>query len=197
LICCITSDYERVPKPTRKQVELAWNLDFIYFRLAETHLDAGGELTEGIVKEYLPGQVFSLAVQCGWIPEPDTPGGGGVWLGDWEVSKEQHAAFLEDLPLEIVLSWITNPQWVTPTPATILKQFQDDTKLTNADIVRKMNQLRHTCDMKTFLRIKHPPKASRATRIETVLRLHQVIVEESPELFKDLNYRLLFWRRNQ
>jgi hypothetical protein len=183
-----------VAKPTRKQVELSWNLDFIYFRFAETYLDAGGELGEEIVRTYLPGQVFSLSVQCGWRPEPKP---GNCWLGDWPVTKKQQDDFLDDLPLEIVENWgkQPTPPWVNPTPAMILEQFQDDTKLTNADIVRKMNQLRHTCDMKTFLRIKHPPKAVRATRIETILRLHQVIVGESPELFKGLNYRHLFWRR--
>ena len=171
-----------------------------YVAFADIYLDAGGRFTDEVLNSYLLGKTFDFAVAVDWIPPMDVE--NGLPLGEWSITSQYRKAFigcLEDLGIVngLTIELSDNPEWDEPTPASILKRFQDDTKLTNADIVRKMNQLRYTCDMKTFLRIKHPPKALRATRIETVLRLHQVIVAESPELFKDLNYRHLFWRRKQ
>jgi hypothetical protein len=179
-------------------------LQVLFFGLAEAHMSAGiSDLAEDAIERYFPGKVHDIAVALTWIPEPKAPKRGGVELGDLMVSEPYRHDFLQRLSfaLSSLRAFQTETpaiepvEWEEPTPASILRRFQDDTKLTNADIVRKMNQLRYTCDTKTFLRIKHPPKALRATRIETVLKLHAVIVSESPELFKDLNYRHLFWRR--
>jgi hypothetical protein len=178
----------------------------LFFSLAEAYIsNAITDFTKDTIDEYLPGKVHEIAVALTWIPEPRPPKSGSVELGDFAVSKKYKDNFLHRLEfgrsslraLQIETPAPVPIEWEEPTPASIIQQFQDDTKLSNTDIVHKMNQLKQTCDLKTFLRIKHPPELPRNPHIETILKLHAVIVAESPDLFRELNYRQLFWRRKQ
>jgi hypothetical protein len=49
----------------------------------------------GHVEEHIPGQVFNLAVNSGWLPRPDEPEEDyGVVLGDFYVKEEYRAWFI-------------------------------------------------------------------------------------------------------
>jgi hypothetical protein len=167
---------------------LSWTLDFVYFRLAEVFLDAGGELSEEIVKGYLPGQVLNLAVECDWMPEPDAPDDDGVQLGDCKVSKEYRDAFLNSLPLEMFVNRPANSKGVALSPKQLMDLFK---KLSNDYWTLERVAEKIGCDPQTLSRIRNGTRGQEGT----LSALATLMKREFPEDFNTLYWIHLRWPR--
>jgi len=100
-------------------VQIAEYLGYIYLELWSVHGNAGGTFTDEMRLIELPSRVLDLAVQMGWLPEPEP---GEVWLGDYPVTKEFHETFLK---LLFVGSFDENGniRWTFPNPAKSIERF--------------------------------------------------------------------------
>jgi hypothetical protein len=170
--------------------DLSWTLDFVYFRLAEVFLDAGGELTEETVKDYLPGQVFNLALECDLMPEPEAPAGDGVQLGDCEVTKEYRDAFLDDLPLEMFASRPTSAEGVALSPKQLMDLFKN---LSNDYWTLERIAEKIGCDPQTLSRIRNGTRGQEGT----LSALATLMNREFPNEFANLPWIHLRWPRTK
>lgn len=175
-----------MPKPTKAEIALSWHLDFVYYRLAEVYVDAGGELNEDAVKNYLPGQVFNLAVECDWIVPED----GDVWLGDHQVSKEQHSEFIDGLPLELFAHRPTTAEGEPLNPKQLMDRFKE---LSNDYWTLERIAEKIGCDPQTLSRIRSGTRGQEGT----LAALAALMTAQYPGEFKNLHWIHLRWPRNK
>lgn len=72
-------------------------LNAVAYAVADALLEGGSRITAEHVSEYIPGQVFKVAVEAGWMPEPAEPSADAVIFGDFKVSKEFRDDFIRTL----------------------------------------------------------------------------------------------------
>ena len=96
----------------------------IYTRIAEALQDADADITEEILKDYIPGVVLDLAVDLDLIDHPEP---GPVWIGPYfMVTEKFRDGFLEKLPI----AYLAKIDWAEPTPTYIYKSFLREVRLT-------------------------------------------------------------------
>ena len=98
-------------------------------------LDDEGCLTLWHLDDYIPGQVFAMAVYAEIISEPPKPPEGhGVFLGDFKVEREYRDGFkrllkdsLDELRELVTAEYeSTESYWHEPTPRQIIDQFRHE-----------------------------------------------------------------------
>ena len=116
-------------------LNLADRLSMLCWMAAQAIQDAG-DLTIWHVENYIPGHVFSLAVYCGCIPEPDeTDQAGTVLLGDFLVEETARDEFLDSLSIPLgQLAEIASDHagtevlegenWERPTPRDRIDEYR-------------------------------------------------------------------------
>jgi hypothetical protein len=106
---------------------LEWAYESFVFAIHE----AGGEITDEVLHEVIPAEVFRLAVQVNWIPylneagEPYTGRTGNMGIHGYGVTQELYGAFLGLLPIEDYSEFAKQP-WAHPTPEEIIIEVQHE-----------------------------------------------------------------------
>ncbi|MEI9977000.1 MAG: hypothetical protein WDO73_36070 [Ignavibacteriota bacterium] len=75
-------------------LEIEDSLNAVVYAIADALLEGGCRITTDHVSEYIPGQVFKVAVEAGWISEPAEPSSDAVSLGDFKVSRKVRDGFI-------------------------------------------------------------------------------------------------------
>ncbi|HWB86332.1 MAG TPA: hypothetical protein VG675_19480 [Bryobacteraceae bacterium] len=73
------------------------SLNAVVYAIAEALLEGGCRIRAEHASEYIPGQVFKVAVEAGWIPEPTETCSDAVSLGDFKVSRNFRDEFIRML----------------------------------------------------------------------------------------------------
>lgn len=104
-----------------------------YESLVATFSDAGGDLTEEVLKRILPGRLFELAIAVDWVPYFDDKGDidpaykGDTGLSGFSIKQTFYDGFMRLLPIQNYLDWQKQQhKWIIPTPAEIIRTFQDE-----------------------------------------------------------------------
>lgn len=118
---------------------LEWAFESLMFAVSE----AGGALTEDIIREILPDEVLQLAIHVDWIPyldedgEPDPDKQGDVCVLGYLVTQEFYDAFLRLLPIDDLIEYGKKP-WVHPTPAEIFQEVLEELDWTKPQFIEQM-----------------------------------------------------------
>lgn len=128
-----------------------------YESLAATFSDAGGDLTEEVLRQTLPGRLFELASAVDWVPYFDDNGNidpayeGDAKLSWLFVKQTFYDGFIRLLPIQSYLDWQKQQHnWVKPTPCEILMDFQEEmgwrgkTKISKDFVLALMPAHKHT-----------------------------------------------------
>lgn len=119
----------RTSKPRLKssfsKKELEWRLQYTLARFGQIFVDAGGDLSEYVFKQYLPLEVLHYAFAVKWLEPP----GNAKTVDEVEAMGQQDVVawfdtFLELLPTDRLYSeWIESDRFRIPNPATTIKRF--------------------------------------------------------------------------
>lgn len=124
---------------------LEWAYESVVFAIHE----AGGEITEEILRETIPAEIFRLAVQVDWIPyldeegEPDPNRTGNIAVHGYGVTQEFHDAFLGLLPIKDYIEYAKQP-WAHPTPPEIITEVQQELGWGDQEFIEAMQEVNGT-----------------------------------------------------
>lgn len=158
------------------------------------------------VNDYIPGALFSTAVYSGVIPEPDGPAKGGVWLGDFKVTRELRDKFIEsisetlDRAREIARGTPENvwaDPWERPTPRDLIDDFRAKTGWSYPKIAEKArgptNEHIRRREGWEFI----SDRTIRNIRNDPTYKVGQAIAGRLAVLMGLADWQLLRWRKKQ
>jgi hypothetical protein len=204
-----TPQEPRTSTPTLKspfsRADLEYKLKYTLVQLGKMYIDAGGELSEYIFKQYLPLQVLETAFATGMLEPPN-----GAWTVA-DIDKQEHNdvvawfdEFLKFLPVdECYEEWATADIWERPTPPQILKRFRIASKLTNERIAEGAGVSLKTLE-RLITRDRLGMRMSNAKKlldyIQSWIQLHaktNALHVEEVSYFMRLKEVELFWRSKE
>lgn len=190
-----------ITRPQRHPEEflpLESRLSLTYIVLAKTLYEADVTLTNDILENVIPGQVFLQAVVLGWVPPPDED--GQCSLGEFGVTENVRQDFLELLQPIIKESQQVKKPWVEPTPATIAERFLTATGLRAARVIEMMiptfiagSDIQDTAERKAYSRIIKEPIFPNKTNGHHS-RLAEIVRTTKNTPYPDLDPVQLTWR---
>jgi hypothetical protein len=127
----------------------AQHLEWAYESFVFAIHDAGGEITEEVLRETIPAEVFRLAVQVNWIPYLDEEGEphpdriGNVGVHGYGVTQALYGAFIGLLPIEDYVEYAKQP-WVHPTPPEIITEVQQELGWGDQEFIEAMQEVNGT-----------------------------------------------------
>ncbi|MEQ1886063.1 MAG: hypothetical protein ABL967_13445 [Bryobacteraceae bacterium] len=149
-----------MPKSSRT---IEGTLDLLCWTVAQIIQDEG-DLQMWHLEAYLPSKVFMMAVATGLIPRPKEPKDKrGFSIGEFLISSQDHEAFMQSIAESLtdlrnliaehaedgtdadygVVNTLSQPKWITPTPAELIGRYRKKTGLSYykmAEEARKMSR---------------------------------------------------------
>lgn len=127
----------------------AQHLDWAYESFVSAIHESGGEITEEVLRNAIPAEVFRLAVQVNWIPYLDEEGEpypertGNIDIHGYGVTQEVYGAFLGLLPIEDYVEYAKQP-WAHLTPPEIITEVKREIDWGDQEFIEAMQEVNGT-----------------------------------------------------